>query len=153
MLNTDCTPKQARGFIADYIQLPPSRPVAPAALIPAIPGSCPDGEIFAAWNDYRRAIRYFDALPDDHLDAEYEAYVMFVESAEDRLRTIPATTLQGLALKMRFLWAAIGEETEHYDVIIYDAPVTEEAISDGRHRQLWEMIGDVERMAIAREAV
>lgn len=128
--------------------------IVPQARAPRLLEIGPDSGLLAAWNRYldsQEECARIDAADDGNLVGEDVGTKFFnehVAPAAALVCSMPAKTPEGLAVKTRYLFMAIGEEKGHYDAIIRGAPITNDLISDARYRLLWTMIGDAERMAV-----
>lgn len=82
-------------FIADHIDL-------------ALPAAGTDAALLQAWEDYKSACRAYEAVQDEALttDTEDKFAEVFTE-AEHRIVALPATTLEGVAVKLRL--ALVGQ--------------------------------------------
>jgi len=129
-------------MIADTFHLTPSAAVS--AREPHL-----DAALLQAWADLVDANRRRDAAPDDLTNEEYDPYDEVVFAAEARVRSIPARTPEGLAVKLRWLWCEQKEvgQAQAYDVIFYGAPIPPDLIEDWRDQLFWSLIADAERMS------
>ena len=138
---------------ADHITRPTRRAflggsatVAAAATIPAIafPGlTADDAELFAAYQDVVAAYEAFNGIEDDDtFDQRSDRWM----NAQDRLLEIRATTVQGVALKLRFALAIHDGWFPRQG--FYNEPATMEAFKSNMDAYIvYEAIGVLERMA------
>ena len=119
----------------------------PAALVRA--EASPDAELLAAFEEWRRATLVADRLPIDIPEDESKPYDDAVDRAGDQVEDLPARTLHGIAIKLRYLFAKRGEQAVHYGAILSGAKIASGDLPDPRDRMLWNLINDLERMASA----
>ncbi|MBP2233401.1 hypothetical protein J2847_006739 [Azospirillum agricola] len=107
----------------------------------------PDALVLAAWSEYVRVSTAFDALPLTISDEEAEPLACELDACRDRMEGIPATTLEGVLLKLRYLFAALMESQDAIDAAIYGKPASAALLHtlslDCRERMLWNMIQPV----------
>lgn len=125
--------------------------VPAVASVPALAASPvgadhPDAALLAAFEDWRRASPIAENLPEAWTEEQREPYWQEVYGALDRMEALPARTPDGIAVKLRYLHAALGETMESYDTILKGQPPTADCLADFRHRLLWKTMQDAERM-------
>lgn len=106
----------------------------------------PDAELLAAFDAWVKATRVQEALPLTLTEEDMKPFDDAAYRAGDLVEELPACTLQGVAAKLRFLFAKRGEGMEHYDAILNGTEPNEDALADYRDRMTWNLIVDVERM-------
>lgn len=103
----------------------------------------PDAELFAAWREYVAVSGEYDALPFVP-DAEMGPWNERLDRCRARMETIPARTMDGMALKLRYLLAAVSENPIVIDTAVHGAPVSEaftkRVNGDFREAMLWRMV-------------
>jgi hypothetical protein len=130
-----------------------SAPAAVVALLPvaavAFPGSA-DSELLSTWEAYKVHNRLCDSLLDrDLTDEEWAPFNAEQERLEDLIETLPATTLQGIAIKLRRLLVEY-QGSQWIETAVFN-PMTPELAeklekADWRDAMLCRLIGDIERM-------
>lgn len=135
-----------RAFLA--ASLPAVAAVALAApALSARADANPDAELLAAWRDYVQAMADYDNLP-PMKEAELAPWSDRLNRCRDRMETIPALTMEGMGLKLRYLLASIAEHPSADDALIHGGPLTDEFLNrvngDFREAMLWRMIGQLE---------
>lgn len=123
--------------------------VAASALVAApvsVTTPHPDAELLTAFEDWKRANIIAENLPEDMGDEERDPYWEPVWGAVRRMKELPARTPAGMAVKLRYLFASLGELTESYEAIWYGTHPSDELLSDSRYRMLWDLIADAETM-------
>ena len=100
----------------------------------------------AAWTDYVAAHRAHDqAFADnpDGSDEDFEPYWEVIDGHAARIRRLRASTVEGLAVQLRFLFAARVEYRSSFRAAIYGEPVDAEMIEEmetnWRDEMLWRM--------------
>lgn len=118
----------------------------PLAALPTIAAAHPDAELLAAWSDYVSAHRAHDqAFADnpDGSDEDFEPYWEVIDGHAARIRRLLASTVEGLAVQLRFLFAARIENLSSFRAAVYGEPVDAEMIEemdrDWRNEMLWRM--------------
>jgi hypothetical protein len=146
------SPAPAPGFIADQIRLAPAPVPIPAltALVPTVPDEGPDGEIRAAWADYVTACRAYSA--GDVTPENEEVFEAPINEAEGRLLAAQVTTIEGIALKLRW---HMGDwvKTEAQAVAVRNGEIiSPEEGDDPVAQSMARFLRDVERMVSHRDA-
>lgn len=121
---------------------------APVVALAAPPAAAhPDAALLAAWDGYRAAWHAFDSavelLPGGGTEEDHAPYLAAIESCIQQIETLPASTVDGLAVQLRYLFAALLESQDALDAGVYGAPVTAglaaDLKGDDRYRMLWTM--------------
>lgn len=111
---------------------------------PTLEASNPDAELLAAWEDYVRACRALDMRPRGTTDAEDEPFFRKVDSCGDRIEQAVARTMEGLAVQLRYLFAAHMEDIDAERAAIYCEPATDELLEtldlEPRDKLLWNIM-------------
>lgn len=113
----------------------------------------PDAELLAAFEEWKQASIIVEGLPMGMSDADREPYEQRVNRALDLMDTLPARTPTGVAAKLGYLFASMGESGDCYDAICHNVPPMADTLSDQRFRMLWTLIADVQRMAVQADAL
>lgn len=105
----------------------------------------PDAELLTAWREYVRVFGVYNALPPMSV-AEIAPWDVLLNTLSERVETIPARTMEGMHVKLRYLLESTEEKHLVGRVVICGDPVTEEFLNrvnrDFRPRMLWRMIQD-----------
>ncbi|CAO3426726.1 hypothetical protein [Azospirillum argentinense] len=107
----------------------------------------PDDDLLEAWAGYVQANRDFDAavnvLPDGGTDADHKPFYQRVELYRQVILRHHASTVEGFAVQLRYLFMTKMECLDSFRAAIYGEPLSEELSSrlaeDYRDRMLWEM--------------
>lgn len=105
-----------------------------------------DGTLRCSWGRYRSVVRRHRAMSatgDDRAKASVDRELLHIE---ERFATLPARTLAGVVLKLRFLFLALEGSPEAEAAVLAGAPLTVETLPDYRLRALWSLIGDIEAL-------
>lgn len=147
------------GLIGDALRMFPALQIlatgdATAALAslsaaPALDAGIADAELLAAFEEWKRESIAAETQPTDTFTTHDAA----VDRAADLIEMLPALTLAGALVKLRFLFARRGEGPEHYDAVLRDMGLSEKAFSDYRDRMVWRLIRDLERIAAASPSI
>jgi hypothetical protein len=125
-------------------------------LVPAAPadgedtttiGKHPDAMLLAAFDKWI-ASRRADAEDSD--DSEYRTHKVNAEQAERSIERLPAHTLAGVAVKLKFLLHGYTCETAGLDEAFFRGePITEDVVAIGDYRDvvLVRVLEDVERLS------
>lgn len=130
---------------------------APMVAVPAVAEPHPDAELLAAWNSYRQAYRDYDAacalLPDGGTETDHAPFCRRIDTHQAKIEQLPARSLAGIAVKLRFLFAQQLMTINAHRSATYDEPMTAElaAEMDTDDKILWSLIRDVECMATSKE--
>lgn len=105
----------------------------------------PDAELLTAWQEYVRVFGEYNALPPMTM-AEIAPWDNLLNTLSERVETIPARTMEGMHVKLRYLLESTEEKRLVGRVVICGDPVTEEFLNrvnrDFRPKMLWQMIQD-----------
>lgn len=119
-------------------------PLAALPTLAAIPH--PDAGLLAAWSAYVSAHRAHDqAFADnpDGSDEDFEPYWEVIDGHAARIRRLRASTVEGFAVQLRFLFAAHVGGLSSFRAAVYGEPVDAEMIeemeTDWRDEMLWMM--------------
>lgn len=112
-----------------------------------LPVEHPDRALLEAWAGYVKAMRdhkhFTEVVMPNGTDEDYEPYSQVIDALADRIIEHRASTVEGFAVQLRYLFAAWIESADAERAAIYDEPVTEdlaEVLSqDYRERMLWEI--------------
>lgn len=106
-----------------------------------------DSQLVDAWKEWQAAMRARLEAPDDLPEAEDQSLDRAVDEAEARLEGLPARTPLGLAVKVRYLFQMMELSREAQNALVYDKPITDEMLRDGRERFGWSVVQAAERLA------
>lgn len=123
-----------------------------AALLPPDPqpliSTAPDEDLRRAWQDYLTASAAFKTMPLGGTDEDHEPFYQAAWSAESRIEASRATTLEGLAIKLRLAFIVQMVTKNALDHVVNGSPLNmAEVNSSADMRWLYELLCDVERMA------
>ena len=108
----------------------------------------PDAALFVAWRGYIKAHQdftyaYDHLLPNGGTDKDHEPYYQIIDSFRDQLERFKATTLEGTALQLRYLFAQQTQRQAAYETAFCGAPMPDELVAeidvDFIRKQLWRM--------------
>ncbi|MCW2248935.1 hypothetical protein M2352_004595 [Azospirillum fermentarium] len=99
------------------------------------PSRHPDAKLLATFEEWKHASVMAEALSDDLPEDQQERCWEMVFQTRQRLAALPARTPQGAAVKVRYLFATLGDRIECYNEC---------------HRILWSLIKELEDMENAR---
>lgn len=106
----------------------------------------PDAALLDAWTDWIAATRADDAFWQT-TDADVTSpHAAAIADALTRLHGIPARTMAGALVKLRWLWLAQRGTLTAYRVFVYGDPLSPEDRADWMSNRLWTVIADLERM-------
>lgn len=117
----------------------------------------PDAELLAAWAAYRQAHRDFDAacahLPDGGGAADLAPFQRRIDAHQIKLEHLPARSMAGVAVKLRFLFAQQLMTADAHRAAVYGAPLSAElaADMDADDAVMWSLIRDVDHLAASKE--
>lgn len=104
----------------------------------------PDAELFAAWREYVEVVGIYDSMPTTMTDAEIAPWTERLDRCRDRMETIPAQTMEGVNVKLRYLLTSMTEHPSADAVLVHGQPATEafekRVNSDFREAMVWRMI-------------
>jgi hypothetical protein len=109
----------------------------------------PDAELLAAWNEHAAIWHAMDALPRDEEHNDEHLHLLEDVSPPicEKIESIPATTAQGIAIKLQYLLIAFTESRWAEETVFLGRdPDKDELASDYRFRMLFDLIGDVQKM-------
>lgn len=110
--------------------------------------SHPDAALLAAWAGLVKASRAFDQtcnvpLPNNGTDADHEPYRRAIEFYESQIERHQASTVEGFAVQLRYLFAKNMECIASFKAAIYGEQLNEELAAtldkDYRDKMLWDM--------------
>lgn len=118
---------------------------------PAVAGTFsahPDAALLAAWAGYVRAHRDLDqvieVLPDGGTDEDHKPYYDAIDFYSSQIEHIPASTVDGFAVQLRYLFAVRKECIASFDAAVRGEPLTNELAAelelDHRDKMLWGMV-------------
>lgn len=108
----------------------------------------PDAALLAAWEGYVAAHRAFDhavevLLPGGGTNTDHEPYYEAIDFYETQIEQHQASSIEGFAVQLRYLFAKKMESAASYRSAIYGEPVNQELsatlAADWRDRMLWDM--------------
>ncbi|WP_372400740.1 hypothetical protein ABMY26_36545 (plasmid) [Azospirillum sp. HJ39] len=138
-----------RTLLASAVASGPAIAVAAAGSAAAVdftPSS--DTALLIAWSDHVTATRRRDALPDDATDAAVAQCDEMDDAARALVESHPARTNAGILIKLRYLFETFGGSDAHAAAAMELRPPTSACLEDHRHRLLWALITDIERMEV-----
>lgn len=121
----------------------------------------PDRALLEAWDGFVQAHRTLQhardvLLPNGGTDAEHEPYWKAVDTYADRIVEHRASTVEGFAVQLRYLFAAYMEDADADRAAFFSEPLTEDltiALSeDYRPRVLWRMAQAATQASLSRTA-
>jgi hypothetical protein len=124
---------------------------ATAVAVPALAGAIthPDAALLATWSNYMKAYRAFDhaydvLLPDGGTDADHEPHYQAIEFYEDQIERHQASTVDGFAVQLRYLFAKNMGCADSLRAAVYGEPVSEDLAAEldlaPLDKMLWNMI-------------
>lgn len=130
-----------------------SSPAPKTTIIPAVgptvwEAAHPDAALFAAWDGLKKSYRAFNhardvLLPDGGTDKDHEPYYETMEIHERQIRQHEASTVEGFAIQLRYLFAMRMESLNSFMVALYGDPLERELVAeldeDYRDKMLWSM--------------
>ncbi|TCT08301.1 hypothetical protein [Aquabacter spiritensis] len=108
----------------------------------------PDKALLAAWAGYVKAQRAFEyacdvLLPNGGTDADHEPYYQAIDFYGDQIERHQASTVEGFAVQLRYLFAKKMGCMASYQAAIYGEPVSDELAAtlaaDDLDKMLWGM--------------
>lgn len=101
-----------------------------------------DAALLSAWDDYRKA--YSALFAAVGAGEESDLLARKLSACCSRVENIPAATMEGVLLKLRYLFAAIMESQDAIDAAVHGMPASDELLQemsqDYRRQMLWSMI-------------
>lgn len=121
-----------------------------ALLVPAAPAANhPDAALLAAWAGFIRASRTFEhareaLLPNGGTDADHKPYYQAIGLYRDQIERHQASTIEGFAIQLRYLFAHKMGCMASFNAAIYGDPVDENLAAELNEeyldKMLWNMV-------------
>jgi hypothetical protein len=127
-------------------------PLAGAAPALALTGD-PDAALRLAWDDWRATMRAYIEAPSDQSEEDHGRLWCSSESAESRVRELPAHTLAGLAIKLRLVfadWAIASGDPEAHEALSYGTTPTAYTLESHEATLIWSVVELADRLAGGR---
>lgn len=125
-------------------------PVSRRALLATMTAeSHPDAALLAAWAGFIRASRTFEhareaLLPNGGTDADHKPYYQAIDLYRDQIERHQASTIEGFAIQLRYLFAHKMGCMASFNAAIYGDPVDENLAAELNEeyldRMLWNMV-------------
>jgi len=102
-----------------------------------------DSRLQDAWKEWQAAMRGYKECEESESDERWKA----VTAAGERITQLHARTPLGLAVKLRYLFHELEVSPATQDALVYDKPVTDDLLQDGREELGWDVVQIAERLA------
>lgn len=122
----------------------------PATILAAGPHT--DAALLAAWDGYIAATHAYDRAHavSGVSDKDCEPFSRALFAFGDKIEETSALTMAGIAIQLRYLFAALVESPDAAEAAIFGKAHSEALaadLEDARYRMLWRMIENAERAA------